>query len=238
MAQPNSALLTPDVSACRPPLHSRERTVGGTWPAAPGQAAGPMARGSRRPGADLSGLAGGRSGPLRAILTASVASPGEFLHVAAGPDAAWVTTGNALLRVDRRTDRVRAVLTDPGAALTTVAYGAGSVWAGDGDAGLLRINPVTGRVEGRLRGLGFPESSGFGALWNAGYSRAGPALWRTDPATGETKAYPLPCLKQFGLAARAGRVWGTGVCSPRRAMPGRPPDFALVPRRPATARAP
>jgi photosystem II stability/assembly factor-like uncharacterized protein len=176
----------------------------------------------------------GQSGPLRAILTASVTSPGEFLHVVAGPDAAWVTTGNALLRVDRRTDRVRTMLTDPGAALTTVAYGAGSVWAGDGNAGLLRINPVTGRVEARLRGLGFLESSGFGALWNVGYSRAGPALWRTDPATGKTKAHPLPCLKQFGLAAGAGGVWVTGVCSARGAMPGRPPYFSLVRADPAT----
>jgi hypothetical protein len=176
----------------------------------------------------------GQSGPLRAILTASVTSPGEFLHVAAGPDAAWVTTGNALLRVDRRTDRVRTVLTDPSAALTTVTYGAGSVWAGDGDAGLLKINPVTGRVEARLRGVGLLESSGYGALWNAGYSRAGPALWRTDPATGKTRAYPLPCLKQFGLAVGAGGVWVNGVCTARGALPGRPPYFSLVRADPAT----
>jgi hypothetical protein len=76
-----------------------------------------------------------------------VTSPREFLHVAASPDAAWLTTGNALLRVDRRTDRVRTVLADPAAALATVTYGAGSLWAGDGDAGLLKINPVTGRVD-------------------------------------------------------------------------------------------
>jgi photosystem II stability/assembly factor-like uncharacterized protein len=176
----------------------------------------------------------GQSGPLRAIVTARVTSPGEFQHVAAGPDAAWVTTGNALLRVDRRTDRVRTVLTDPSAALTTVTYGAGSVWAGDGDAGLLKIDPVTGRVEARLRGVGFLESFGYGALWNAGYSRAGPALWRTDPATGRTRAFPLPCLKQFGLAAGAGGVWVNGVCSARGAMPGRPPYFSLVRADPAT----
>jgi hypothetical protein len=176
----------------------------------------------------------GQSGPLRAIVTASVTSPGEFQHVAAGPDAAWVTTGNALVRVDRRTDRVRTVLADPGAALTTVTYGAGSVWVGDGDAGLLKIDPVTGRVEARLRGAGFRQSFGYDALWNAGYRRAGPALWRTDPATGRTRAYPLPCLKQFGLAVGAGGVWVSGVCSARGALPGRPPYFSLVRADPAT----
>src|SRR5579863_10326947 len=176
----------------------------------------------------------GASGPLQAILTASVTSPGEFLHVAAGPDAAWVTTGNALLRVDRRTDRVRTVLTDPGAALTTVTYGAGSLWAGDGNAGLLKINPVSGQVGARLRGAGFRESFGYGALWSVGYVRAGgSALWRADPATGKARAYPLPCLKQFGLAAGAGGVWVSGLCSAHGAMP-RPPFFSLVRADPAT----
>jgi hypothetical protein len=164
----------------------------------------------------------GQSGPLRAILTATVTSQGEFLHVAAGPDAAWVTTGNTLLRVDQRSDRVRTVLTDPSAALTTVSYGAGSLWVGDGDAGLLKINPVTARVEARLRSSGILWSFGNGALWSAGYGRTGPALWRTDPATGEARAYPLPCLKQFGLAAGAGGVWVSGVCASGRALPGRP----------------
>ena len=176
----------------------------------------------------------GDSGPLRAILTASVTSPGRFLRVAAGPDAAWVTTGNALLRVDRRTDRVRTVLTDPSAALTTVTYGGRSVWAGDGAAGLLKINPVTGRVEARLPGVGFLESFGYGALWTAGYSRTGPALWRTESATGTTRAYSLPCLKQFGLAAGTGGVWVSGVCSARGAALGRPPYFSLVRADPAT----
>jgi photosystem II stability/assembly factor-like uncharacterized protein len=176
----------------------------------------------------------GQSGPLRAILTATVTSQGEFLHVAAGPDAAWVTTGNTLLRVDQRSDRVRTVLTDPSAALTTVSYGAGSLWVGDGDAGLLKINPVTGRVEARLRSSGILWSFGNGALWSAGYGRTGPALWRTDPATGEARAYPLPCLKQFGLAAGAGGVWVSGVCASGRALPGRPPYVSLVRADPAT----
>jgi len=176
----------------------------------------------------------GQPGPLRAVRTANVTSPGEFLHVAAGPEAAWVTTGNALLRVDRRTDRVAAVLTDPGAALMTVTYGGGSLWAGDGNAGLLKINPVTGRVEARLRAAGFRESFGYGALWSVGYARTGPALWRADPATGVARARPLPCVKQFGLAVGAGGVWVNGVCSAHGAMPGRPPYFSLVRADPAT----
>jgi transposase len=78
------------------------------------------------------------------------------------------------------------------------------------------------------------ESFGYDALWTAGYGRAGPALWRTDPATGSTRAFPLPCLKQFGLAAGAGGVWVSGVCSAGGAIPGRPPYFSLVRADPAT----
>src|SRR5262249_28285304 len=155
-------------------------------------------------------------------------SPGDFLHVAAGADAAWVTTGNELLRVDRHTDRVRTLLTDPSAALTSVVFGGGSAWAGDGDAGLLKINPVTGRIEARLPGAGFLESFGYGALWPAGSARTGPALFRTEAATGTTRTHPLPCLKQFGLAAGAGGVWVSGVCSARGTAPGRPPYDSLV----------
>ncbi len=176
-----------------------------------------------------------QAGPVRAVLTGTLSSPGEFLHVAAGPDGAWVSTGNALLRIGRRTDRVSTVLTDPGAALSTVAYGGGSVWAGDGDAGLLEISAVTGRVEARLRQAGFLEAFGYGALWTAGYRQAGPVLWRTSPA-GTTRAYRLPCLKQFGLAAGAGGVWVSGVCPAGGAMPGRPPYFSLVRADPATGR--
>jgi hypothetical protein len=93
---------------------------------------------------------------------------------------------------------------------------------------------AAGRVEARLRGVGFRQSFGYDALWTAGYSRAGPALRRTDPATGKTRAYPLPCLKQFGLAVGAGGVWVSGVYSARGALPGRPPYFSLVRADPAT----
>jgi photosystem II stability/assembly factor-like uncharacterized protein len=169
----------------------------------------------------------GTSGPLRAVLTANLVGPGQFLHVAAGPDAAWATTGNALLRVDRRTDQIRTVLTDPSGQLTTISYGAGTVWVSDGDAGLLVISPTTGKVRARLQGLGFIRSFGYGALWSAGYRRAWPALWRTDPVTGKSTAMPLPCLKQFGLAAGAGGVWVSGVCAADAAVP-RPPFSSLV----------
>src|SRR5262249_6817333 len=84
-----------------------------------------------------------------------------------------------------------------------------------------------------LQGTGVLGSFGYGALWNAGYSRAGLALWRTDPGTRKARAYPLPCLKQFGLAVGAGGVWVSGVCSARGALPGPPPFFALVRADPA-----
>ncbi len=55
---------------------------------------------------------GAHHGPARAVLTATFRLPG-ILGVATGAGAAWVTTGNAVLRVDPHTDRATQILSDP-----------------------------------------------------------------------------------------------------------------------------
>ncbi len=88
------------------------------------------------------------------MLTATFRLPGIF-GLAAGDGAAWVTTGNAVLRIDPRTDRASQVLSDPGASLTGIAFGAGSLWVEDA-MGILRVDPVTGKV---TASIGVPAGS-------------------------------------------------------------------------------
>src|SRR5713101_919101 len=77
-------------------------------------------------------------GPRRAVLTTTFQLPG-VAGVATGDGAAWVTTGNAVLRINPHTDRASQFLGDPGASLTGVAFGAGSLWV-EGNAGILRVD--------------------------------------------------------------------------------------------------
>jgi photosystem II stability/assembly factor-like uncharacterized protein len=155
------------------------------------------------------GARGAHRGPARAVLTATFRLPG-IVGVATGGGAAWVTTGNAVLRIDPRTDRATPVLSDPGASLTSVAFGAGSLWAEDA-AGVLRVDPVTGRVTARIGVHAAVLSFGEGALWALGYVGAGP-LVRIDPATNAVRAFPLPPGKSWDLAAGEGAVWVSATC--------------------------
>ena len=147
---------------------------------------------------------GAHRGPARAVLTATFRLPGIF-GLAAGDGAAWVTTGNAVLRIDPRTDRASQVLSDPGASLTGIAFGAGSLWV-EGAAGMLRVDPVTGTVTAGIGVHASVLSFGEGALW-ALASFAGGPLARIDPATNAVRTFPLPAGKTWDLAAGEGAVW-------------------------------
>jgi hypothetical protein len=146
----------------------------------------------------------GGHGPARSVLTATFRLPGVF-GLAAGDGAAWVTTGNAVLRIDPRTDRASQVLSDPGASLTGIAFGAGSLWV-EGDMGMLRVDPVTGKVTARIGVHVSALSFGEGALWALGRVGGGP-LVRIDPATNAVTTFPLPPGKTWDLAAGEGAVW-------------------------------
>jgi streptogramin lyase len=143
------------------------------------------------------------------MLTATFRLPGIF-GLAAGDGAAWVSTGNAVLRIDPCTDRASQVLSAPGASLTGVAFGAGSLWV-DGGMGMLRVDPATGTVTARIGVHVSVLSFGEGALW-ALASFAGGPLVRIDPATNAVRAFPLPAGKTWDRAAGEGAVWVSATC--------------------------
>jgi len=171
------------------------------------------------------GAGGARHEPARAALTASFWLPG-ILGLATGANEAWVTTGNAVLSVDGRTDQARQVLSDPGASLTGIAFGAGSLWVEDA-AGVLRVDPVTGRVTARIGVRAALLSFGEGALWGLGYLGGGGRLVRIDPRTNAVRTFPLPPGKTWGLAAGEGAVWISVAM---------PPSAGLLRVDPATGR--
>jgi photosystem II stability/assembly factor-like uncharacterized protein len=154
-------------------------------------------------------------GPRRAVLTTTFRLAG-IAGVATGGGAAWATTGNALLRIDPRTDRARQFLADPGASLTGVAFGAGSLWV-EGTAGIMRVDPGTGRVTARIGVHASALSFGEGALWTMTdhVTRSylpGAQLVRIDPVTNAVRTFPLPSRKTWGLAAGEGAVWVSATC--------------------------
>jgi len=161
--------------------------------------------------------AGGEAqhGPRRAVLTTTFRFAG-IAGVATGGGAAWATNGNAVLRIDPRTDRASQFLGDPGASLTGVAFGAGSLWV-KASTGILRVDPGTGRVTARIGVHASALSFGEGALWTLTYhvTRSylpGAQLVRIDPATNAVRSFPLPARKTWGLAAGEGAVWVSATC--------------------------
>ncbi len=155
--------------------------------------------------------AGGEAqhGPRRAVLTTTFRLAG-IAGVATGGGAAWATTGNAVLRIDPRTDRASQFLSDPGASLTGVAFGAGSLWV-KASTGILRVDPGTGRVTARIGVHAAVLSFGEGALW-AMTGLGGGRLVRVDPATTAVRLFPLPPGKTWGLAAGEGAIWVSATC--------------------------
>jgi hypothetical protein len=158
----------------------------------------------------------GARGPVRAVLSTTFRLPG-ILSLATGDGAAWVTTGNAVLRIGARTDHARQVLSDPGASLTGIAFGAGSLWV-EGAAGLLRVNPSTGKVTARIGVHAALLSFGEGALWALGSMGGARSLLRIDPQTTTVRTFPLPPGKTWGLAAGESGVWISVVMPPSTGM--------------------
>jgi len=169
--------------------------------------------------------------PARAVLTATFRLPGIAFGVASGDGAAWLATGNGVLRIGQLTDQASRVLSAPGASLTSIAFGAGSVWVKDGGQ-ILRVDPATGQILARINVLasvmtGGALSFGDGALWTATFADDRPGLVRIDPATNGVRVTPLPCAKVATLAAGEGSVWISQLCGP---------GFPLLRIDPATGR--
>lgn len=98
----------------------------------------------------------------------------------------------------------------PAAFLT---YGAGQLFAvvyGQSQTPLLRLDPVSLRVTGRLQaGRGVAPVYGGGALWVAGGS-GGTQLWRIDPVTLRVSRRIQVRAQITALAFGDGSVWLTG----------------------------
>jgi hypothetical protein len=140
-----------------------------------------------------------------------------------GLDAIWVTSRFAVSRIDPRS----GVVTQPLHRVGDVsAVGAGSLWGSYAnsadDAGVQRVDPVTGRVVATIRiPYGVLIAFGLGTLWVAQDASTGTSggnqpdrtrpgrLYRIDPGSNRVlgRPVPLPGIAPTALAVGEGAVW-------------------------------
>jgi virginiamycin B lyase len=140
-----------------------------------------------------------------------------------GQDAIWVTSRFTVSRIDPRSGAVTQPLRRVG---DVRAVGAGSLWGtyanSAADAGVQRIDPVTGQVVATIRiPNGVLIAFGLGTLWVAQDAssitsggnepdRTEPGkLYRIDPTSNRVlgRPVPLPGIAPTGLAVGEGTVW-------------------------------
>jgi hypothetical protein len=140
-----------------------------------------------------------------------------------GQDAIWVTSRFTVSRIDPRSGAVSQPLRRVG---DVRAVGAGSLWGtyanSAADAGVQRIDPVTGQVVANVRiPNGVLIAFGLGTLWVAQDAssiasggnepdRTEPGkLYRIDPTSNRVlgQPVPLPGIAPTGLAVGEGTVW-------------------------------
>jgi hypothetical protein len=140
-----------------------------------------------------------------------------------GQDAVWVTSRFTVSRIDPHTGAVTQPLHRAG---DVRAVGGGALWGSYAnsatDAGVQRIDPVTGQVVATIRiPNGVLIAFGLGTLWVAQDAssiasggntpdRTEPGkLYRIDPATNRVlgRPVPLPGIAPTGLAVGEGAVW-------------------------------
>jgi hypothetical protein len=140
-----------------------------------------------------------------------------------GQDAIWVTSRFTVSRIDPRSGAVTQPLRRVG---DVSAVGAGSLWGtyanSAEDAGVQRIDPVTGQVVATIRiPNGVLIAFGLGTLWVAQDAssitsggnepdRTEPGkLYRIDPTGNRVlgQPVPLPGIAPTGLAVGEGTVW-------------------------------
>ena len=140
-----------------------------------------------------------------------------------GLDAVWVTSRFTVSRIDPHSGAVTQPLHRVG---DVRAVGGGALWGSyansAADAGVQRIDPVTGQVVATIRiPNGVLIAFGLGTLWVAQDAssitsggntpdRTRPGkLYRIDPATNRVlgRPVPLPGIAPTGLAVGEGAVW-------------------------------
>jgi streptogramin lyase len=156
-------------------------------------------------------------------LLAPVEVPNLPGAIRAGQDAIWVTSRFTVSRIDPHTGAVTQPLHRAG---DVRAVGGGSLWGtyanSAADAGVQRIDPVTGQVVATIRiPNGVLIAFGLGTLWVAQDASSIPSggnapdrtepgnLYRIDPATNRVlgRPVPLPGIAPTGLAVGEGAVW-------------------------------
>jgi YVTN family beta-propeller protein len=194
---------------------------------------GTLALGTLALTASLSTAATGRGSHdtrrVAASITARIPLPAGAGELAAGFGSIWSVNFNSasVSRIDPATDRVLATIPTHGPAPGDIAITAGAVWVSEGGDNnspdghtVVRIDPVTNRVTGRIRVGALPEGIVFddGSLW-VGNHHSG-ALSRIDPTAGRvsgtTRVVRVPLRHEpalvlrsspQGLAAGPGAIW-------------------------------
>jgi hypothetical protein len=124
----------------------------------------------------------------RADAVATVAHIAAAVTLAAGGGSVWVGAGTRVVRYDESSHRVQSIAT--GSTVDTLAIGAARIWVlttnRRGQSTLLRLNPITGRIQARQRLAGSPtdvhESDAH--VWLGGLdARRTPTLWTIEPDT-------------------------------------------------------
>jgi ABC-type branched-subunit amino acid transport system substrate-binding protein/tRNA A-37 threonylcarbamoyl transferase component Bud32 len=127
--------------------------------------------------------------------------------IAAGRDGLWFLDGNAVTRVDPRTNRVGQTIPVGSPAPEAIAAGAGKVWVSAPQEGVVwRVDPGPSPVTSTIRvGEGVTYLAyGAGSVWAANYVNS--TLSRIDPRTSEVKA-TIPIGGAQALAAGEGAAW-------------------------------
>lgn len=111
-------------------------------------------------------------------------------------------------RIDPRTNRVVARISNVGAEPSSIATGFGSVWVTDREAGTLaRIDPRRNRVAQKARVGQYPEgvAAAAGSIWVA--SRGADTVSRVDPDSLQVLC-KIPVRRiPYGIYAGLGSLW-------------------------------
>ncbi len=119
---------------------------------------------------------------------ATVAHIPAAFTLEAGGGSVWVAAGTRVVRYDERSHRVQSFAT--GNTVETLSIGSARIWVltinRRGQNTLLRLNPITGRIQARRRLAGsrtdVHDSDGYVWLGGLDASRT-PTLWTIEPDT-------------------------------------------------------
>jgi len=127
--------------------------------------------------------------------------------IAAGPEGVWFLNGNAVRRIDPRTNRLGQTIHIGSPAPDAIAVGAGKVWVSAPQEGVVwRVDPGPSPVTSTIRvGEGVTYIAyGAGSVWAANYING--TVSRIDPRA-STVAAQIPVGGTQALAAGAGAAW-------------------------------